>query len=205
MSRFTNSGISSKLLTLQAEYLEFKRHYDAGSGMDLPIEYFIDRKAYCFYDKSKMIAGFIIGTRKPFRTVDVMVNELDKNEFYSLINEGENCCEVVGFWISKKSLTLWRSIYIWFTMANGVWNAGKDFILGGTKAAGLAKMYGYPRHSALIYTGEVNGKQTWVFKPLRKYVYLSAMEIIVYKLKKTINKSLLQRPTDVVFKAFKGV
>src|ERR1022692_1963357 len=103
MNRFRISGMYCKLLTEEQEHLEFKNHYDTASGMNLPIEYFTGRSTYCFYNNSKMIAGYIIGTRKPFRTIDVFVNECDKSGIYSLINDGESCSEVCAFWMAKKS------------------------------------------------------------------------------------------------------
>lgn len=197
------SSIYSKLLTGEKEYVEFKHHYDEASGANLPIEYFTGRNTYAFYCGSKMIAGLVIGTIMPFRTIEVFVNELDRNDVYSVIDNLENCCEVCAFWIAKKSYTPWRSVYIWFTMARAIARTGKDFYLGGTKAFGLANIYGYPRHSTLIYTGEVNGRQMWVFKALKKYVHFSALEVMIYKIKKTIYRSLFKKPTKVAFKLAK--
>jgi len=175
-------------LKRQEDLRQYASNYMHITNTEIPFDYLTNNLVYGFIKDKKLVAGFIVGITPPFRTIELFAPPSSHSELMAFLNSGKEVCEVCCFWQIRSEITFADNAFIWFSMSQKVRVKGKQFFLGGTYAKGLANLYGYPTYAHLISKGEVNGKQAWIFIAWRKYAVLSAIEVMIYKLRKSINK-----------------
>jgi len=167
---------------LKEDYQIFKNKYEGISGLSLPLEYLETSDVYVFRKAKKIIGGFILGKKLPLRTVDIFISELNKEKFKHFFSS-DKCCEVCCFWIDRKyRRSAFFNAKFWIKMANTVKRQEKEFILYGTNSKGLAKMYGYPKNSALIHKDKMDYRDTFTFLARRIDFASGVWEIVKSKL-----------------------
>jgi len=174
-------------LNTNLELLAFKTKYQRLSKLLVPISYLKSSEVYVIKDKSKMIAGFVLGKKAPYRTTDVFVSDEKRKQLPSCFRE-DTFCEVCCFWIDrayrKKPIQVAK---IWMQMANTVNDQKKETILCGTALKGLAKIYGYPKVSLLYLKDCIQGNDTFVFLARRKDFAIGVKEVVRSRLKKKVH------------------
>ncbi len=170
----------------QLEY--YRKAYLRIGNSFIPDAYLFNNSVYGFYRKDQMIAGFIIGTSAPFRTIQLFAPVESHERLYSFLNNGIDVCEVCCFWHEKEVNSPYVNAYIWFNMAHKVNIAKRKFFLGGTYVKGLANLYGAPSNAHLISEEVVEGRPAWIFIAWRKYALLSAIQVLTYKLRRSAEK-----------------
>lgn len=178
-----------KLKTIQ-DLLLFKSKYEKLSGLNLPLNYLENADVYAFKKKGKLIGGFILSIRRPYRTIDIFISESKLKTISSLFKDPKYC-EVCCFWIERRFRK--RSFYnakFWLQLAYKIQTQSKDVILFGTNSRGLAKMYGFPSVSLLFHKDRIQDRDTFVFIARRKDFILGILEIVYSKIFfKKINKN----------------
>jgi len=174
---------------LKEDYQNFKNKYEGISGLSLPLEYLDTSDVYVFRKAKKIIGGFILGKKLPLRTVDIFISELNKEKFKHFFSS-DKCCEVCCFWIDRKyRRSAFFNAKFWIKMANTVERQEKEFILYGTNSKGLAKMYGYPKASALIHKDKMDNRETFTFLARRRDFVRGTWQIIKSKMLNQDRKS----------------
>lgn len=180
-----------KKLCSPAQLKSFKSKYESISKLELPLKYLKSEEAYGFYNKGELIAGFILGQTRPYRTLQTFVEAERVIDFQNLL-KGNHCVEVCCFWmkrtIRKNKLF---NLKVWLKMAWTVHRRKESYVIYGTNIKGLAKMYGYPKNSLLIHQGQIKNSSTFVFITRRKDLFLGTLKIIQMKIRsKVINPSI---------------
>lgn len=163
----------------------FKLQYESLSGLDLPMSYLKNSDVYAFKKSNQFIGGFILGNKKPLRTIETFISIANLSTLAHFFEE-QKYCEVCCFWVDRKyRKSRYYNAKLWLLMAYRVKRQEKEFILYGTNMRGLAIMYGYPKKSLLFHKDSVQGKDTFVFIARRKDFAAGVWEIVFSKLFKT--------------------
>ncbi len=171
-----------KKLKTSQDLLQFKSKYEKLSGLNLPMNYLKNADVYAFKKTGKIIGGFILNSRQPYRTIDIFISE-SRLDSIAKIFEASKYCEVCCFWIERTFRK--KSFYnakFWLQMAYKIQTQHKDVILFGTNSRGLAKMYGFPSVSLLFHKDKIKGRDTFVFIARRKDFISGILEIVYSKI-----------------------
>jgi len=177
-----------RLLKETQDLILYAANYKKIGGSEIPFEYLQDNLVYGFYKNNRLVSGFIIGIQAPFRTISLFAPSETHEKLMLFLKGGKEVCEVCCFWESREAVTTADNIFIWFNMSQKIRVKGKKFFLGGTYVKGLANLYGYPSFAHLISNATVQDKSAWIFIAWRKYSVLSAIEVVIYKFKRSTYK-----------------
>lgn len=179
-----------QLLKRERDLSEYADCYLKLTGYPIPYLYLKNNLVYGFYKSERLVAGFIIGIKPPFRTIELFAPPDSRERLMEFINHGKTVCEVCCFWAFQKERNFIDNAFIWFSMSQKVRVKGKKFFLGGTYAKGLANLYAYPHFASLISYGRINNKEAWICIAWRKYALISAIEVLLYKFGRIIHKAV---------------
>ncbi len=172
-----------KLLQTIRDLETFQTAYEASSGLELPFTYLQQSKVYAFVKQNKMIGGFILGSARALRTIDVFVSKENRSVLNSRLRPDGQYCEVCCFWIHRKFRKSKRfSLKCWSELANTVHKHDCPFVLFGTNSRGLARMYGAPKNAMLCHKDRVKGKTTYVFAGYRSHFKNGVRSVLLSKI-----------------------
>ena len=176
-------------LTKEHDLQHYKSNYFKLTNVSIPDDYLKRNKVYGFYNSTGLIGGFVIGISSPFRTVELFANPVLHDNLNKFLNGGNKVCEVCCFW-HVKGISFINSMFIWFTMAKKVNEKDKHFFFFFTNEFGLANLYAYPKYAHLISESDVNSKPAWIFIAWKKFSFMSAIHVMIYKITKIIKTKL---------------
>ena len=180
----------------------FKESYEGVSNLEVPISYLKDQKVFGFYKEGELVAGFILGNKKPYRTLQTFVEPERIAELNSLLGR-KDCVEVCCFWMKRavRKNKLFN-LKVWLKMAWKVHLRKETYVIYGTNSKGLAKMYGCPKQSLLIHQGTVKNSKTYVFITRRKGFFIGALKIVQMKIQSRVIDPCIENNSTIKNKIF---
>ncbi len=180
---------SLKRLQQKGPLDQFAQTYLQCAGLPIPSSYLYDpdNRVYAIYYRQQMIGGFILGQGQSMRTLEVFAQATAREGLYQQLGAISDFTEITCFWISPETRNNTAlNTFIWLSLAYSLNRFGTPKILFGTCSASLARLYGVTSKSQLLHRDFVEGKQTFVFQSERKVSLQGFLEILRYKLLRTV-------------------
>ena len=167
----------------------FSAQYCKASGLAIPDAYLCKPNNFVFgiYYDQQLIGGFILGNHTEFRTVEVFASKRKRAEVEQQLGHLEEYTEICCFYIDRKFRAKARyNFFVWLMMTYALKRYGKQYFLFGTCSRSLARLYAQTPKSIPIHRDFIDGKATFIFKAQRNQSLSGMLEIIAYKLKRTL-------------------
>lgn len=166
----------------------FSREYTRCSGFVVPRDYYETNRVFAAHWKGSMIGGFVLGTGKTLRTLEVFSGNESRERLYGQLQQSDSPTEMCCFWIDpvcrKK---FWLNLYVWVCVAYALQVYGRQQLIFGTNSARLAALYNSSRKSELIHSERIREKQTFIFTGRRNDCLLGIIHILGYKISRWSN------------------
>ncbi|MCM0605638.1 MAG: hypothetical protein KA715_06065 [Xanthomonadaceae bacterium] len=161
---------------------------------DIPIDYLQRSKVTgVFNSKGKMVAGYVIGTRTPFRLLDFVPHDKRVKLIPPFHAKWSDCCEITCVWKTRGVSSVFMSAILWPRVNLGVLFSKKRVLFGHDQNPKLDHFYtqGGP---LTIYKGESSyGLPSRLFAFNRPRLVIGLFAVLFFITPKRIIKQFVRR------------
>jgi hypothetical protein len=128
------------------KFLESEQKYNSNPverrGASIPLDYLKNAQVFGVFDAgNRMLAGYIINTKHPFRLLDFVPLESRSTILAQNKQILENGCELTCAWRLPELSSIFMSIRFWPHALCHTVKTRKHFFIGGSSKKGLDKFY----------------------------------------------------------------
>ncbi len=185
-----------KKLTDPDQLNRYGETYFQCSGLAVPSEYLNSgsNRVYGIFYKKEMMGGFILGSGKTLRTLEVFAQPPARQRLYERLGEMGDFTEITCFWIARQfRKNVWLNTFVWLCLGFTLRRFGSPKVIFGTCSASLARLYSVSKKVQLVHEDFVNGKRTFIYWGGMESCAHVFREIIAFKLGRTL-KIQRERP-----------
>ena len=109
------------------------------------LSYLKQNKVYLLYRKNEALGGFVCGSNRPMKTIEVIASASIKEQCYQKF-AGHKIAEISTLWLKKEYRKTWTSKFLWLCVARVTFWGDADYYLFSTRREGLRIAMNYPPH-----------------------------------------------------------
>ncbi len=184
-----------------SEDAHFEDFINNNLAYKVDLSYLKQNKVYLLYRKNEALGGFVCGSNRPMKTIEVIASASIKEQCYQKF-AGHKIAEISTLWLKKEYRKTWTSKVLWLCIARVAFWGDADYYLFATMREGLRDAMHYPaRVYEFVRTPvkeDVGGKMTYFFLIERRGTLWSMFQTIYYFIFKP--KRILKKKTKEVEK-----